>query len=411
MLLAKILKMKPLIADQNSSDTPQNAWLYQLLWVKLLAFILALQFYAFKAHAQELPTVTGYQGAQASQFQVGGYVMLDYDQYGAFHNKKDSQSEDHLEVRRSKIGIKVFPKEAVSAELEFTYHNEYQQEEEFEVADAYITYTSQNDWSAQFGKMKEPFGLERQTGSTSITGIERSMVTTAFSPGRNIGAMLKFSEPHYSIALGVFEEDAPQSPQAITSRATYGFIQSEQATKHIGVSMSFRDLKDQEFQIKERGESNSADNIIRSAKFDAQSQQVIQLESAWITKKLRLQSEVSLSSIKQINGEDWLYSGFYLQASYLLNKGGSGAKYRYKNNKIKTKTKKGTWELVARYSGLDLQDNNIGSEASLLMFGVNHYINNQFRIMANILLPEISGNTVDDDQSGNGVSVRAQYTF
>ena len=381
---------------------------YKVLWFKLLALILALQFYAMRVNAQPVPELPKYS---ESVLNVSGYVMLDYDQYGGFYDKSGndykSENEDHFEIRRSKLAFQYAPTASIWAELEFTYHNEYQQEEEYELADAYIHYKSSALVDIQLGKMKEPFGLERQTGSSKITGIERSMVTTAFSPGRSVGGMLTIGEPHYSVALGLFEEDSSEAIQAVTSRMTYGFIDPNLSNKHLGLSLSHRDLKDQEFQIKERGESNSADNVIRSAKFDASSQDIVQLESAWFTHQFRLQSEIAYSSIEQTNGVNWAYSGFYVQASYLLNKG----QYQYKNNKIKTKIKKGTWELVGRYSGLDLQDNDIGSEASVLLLGVNYYINKQFKIMANILLPEISGNTVDDDQSGNGVSMRAQYAF
>ena len=380
----------------------------KIVWVKLLAIIIALQFYALNVSAQETPLVSSYG---ESSFNVSGYVMLDYDQYGAFHNKSegqdDNEEEDHLEIRRSKLAFKFTPKGPVSAEVEFTYHDEYQQDAEYDLGDAYINYKSHGNLNLRLGKMKEPFGLERQTGSTKVTSIERSMVTTAFSPGRSVGAMFKVGEPYYSMAIGVFEEDDSQAVQAITSRITYGFLDPQRANKHLGLSVSHRDLKDQEFQIKERGESNSADNIIRSAKFDASSQDIAQLEGAWFTNNLRLQSEVAVSSIKQVNDVNWMYMGFYVQASYLINKG----QYQYKNNKIKTKVKKGTWELVARYSGLDLQDNDLGSEASVLLLGVNYYMNKKFKIMANVLIPDISGNTVDDDQSGSGLSMRAQYAF
>ena len=400
--------MNSFTTNSKGSSLLDKTLVYKILWFKLLAIILALQFYAISAAAQQAPELPKYN---ESAFNVSGYVMLDYDQYGAFYDKSgnedDTNNEDHFEIRRSKLAFQYTPKGPISAELEFTYHDEYQQQEEYELADAYINYKSSDFLEIQLGKMKEPFGLERQTGSTKITGIERSMVTTAFSPGRSIGAMLTMSEPHYSMAFGLFEEDTSGAVQAATSRMTYGFINPNQTQKHLGLSLSHRDLKDQEFQIKERGEANSADNVIRSAKFDAKSQYIIQLESAWFTQQLRLQSEISYSSIEQVNGVNWAYSGFYVQASYLFNKG----QYQYKNNKIKTKVKKGAWELVGRYSGLDLQDNDIGSEASVLLLGANYYINKQFKLMANILLPEISGNTVDDDQSGNGVSMRAQYVF
>ena len=40
------------------------------------------------------------------------------------------------------------------------------------------------------GQDKEPFGLEELTSSKNLSFIERSMVSSAFTPGRNIGISL-----------------------------------------------------------------------------------------------------------------------------------------------------------------------------------------------------------------------------
>jgi len=335
-----------------------------------------------------------------------GSVMLDYDQYGAFYDKKEDESQQHFEVRRAKLGFKINSQGPFKGEIEFSYNNEYQGEEELTLGDAYVLYQA-SSVDISLGKMKEPFGLERQTGSSKVTSIERSMVTSAFSPGRSLGLMLSREKKRYTLALGVFqEEDKTNSPQAISARFTRTFEYARQG-QHLGLSLTHRELKDQAFQIKERGEINSADNIIRSAQFNANSQDALQLETAWFSEKVRLQMEASIASIEQTSGDDWLYSGFYIQGSYFI-KGGA---YRYKKGTIKTRVHKGAWELVSRYSGLNLRDNDIGSEAAIFMLGVNYYVDKKLRLMANVLMPEISGNTVNEDQSGNGVSLRAQYVF
>ncbi|MEH6348011.1 MAG: porin [Bermanella sp.] len=373
----------------------------QTIGLYLLVAALPAEAFAFKDNQSDEKNKLS-----NSLLSSSGSVMLDYDQYGDFYSKKESGSQEHFEVRRAKLGFKTNSSGPFKGELEFSYNNEYQGEEELELGDAYVKYQS-SVIDISLGQMKEPFGLERQTGSSKTTSIERSMVTSAFSPGRSLGLMLKKSKKRYTLALGVFqEEDKTNSPQAITARFTRAFEYARQH-QHLGMSLTHRELKDQEFQIKERGEINSGDNIIRSAKFDANSQRVLQIESAWFSEKMRLQMEASIASIEQTEGDDWLYSGFYLQASYFL-KGGA---YQYKKGIIKNKVHKGAWELVSRYSGLNLRDNEIGSEAAIIMLGVNYYAHKKLRLMANILIPDISGNTVNEDQTGNGVSLRAQYSF
>jgi len=111
-----------------------------------------------------------------------------------------------------------------------------------------------------------------------------------------------------------------------------------------------------------------------------------------------------------VDSTQWQYSGFYLQGSVLL----SGEHYRYKQGKfkgVKPYASRGSWELVARFSGLDIRDREVGSESSILLLGVNYYVSKPFRLMANLLVPSISGNVVNTNQSGNGISVRGQYHF
>jgi len=348
-------------------------------------------------------------------FKIGGYVMVDYDRYGAFYNKESSEPESHFELRRSKLSLELRPHEDVKAQVQLSYHQEYRSDDQLELARAHVSYVGFSGVKVRLGKMKEPYSLQYQTSSKKLATIERSLITTAFAPGSNYGVQLYKNKQDYTWALGVFREEkkegsANKKTEAITSRVSYAPLNDEDGVFHVGGSVSLRELKGQNLKFKERGEVNSAQNVIRSASFDANSLNILQLEVAWASRQWRLQAEAVMASIKQVDSTQWQYSGFYLQGSVLL----SGEHYRYKQGKfkgVKPYSSRGSWELVARFSGLDLRDHEVGSESSILLLGVNYYASKQFRLMANLLVPRISGNVVNTNQSGNGISIRGQYHF
>ncbi len=347
-------------------------------------------------------------------FDVGGYAMLDYDQYGAFYNKDAGESQSHFELRRSKLSFNLQAHKNLKAQIQLTYDKKYRSEAKFELARAHVSYSGLPGFNVRVGKMKEPYSLEYQTSSKKLATIERSLMTTAFSPGSNYGVQLYEKKKVYTWALGLFQEEQDDvnndKTKAISARATYAFYDDTHSVFHVGSSISLRELSGKKLKYKERGEVNSAANIIRSASFNADTLHLLQFESAWSYGPLRLQGEAALVSIKQEGGTLWQYSGFYLQGSYLL----SGEAYRYKKGMfkgVKPSSSKGSWELVARYSGLNLRDNQLGSETSIVLLGVNYYASQKLRLMANLLVPSISGNVVNTDQSGNAISLRGQYQF
>jgi len=360
-------------------------------------------------------TATAAPNKTFPSFKVGGYTMVDYDRYGAFYNKDTSESESHFELRRSKLSLDFRPHEDIKAQVQLSYNQQYRSDDQFELARVHVSYMGFPGIKLRLGKMKEPYSLEYQTSSKKLATIERSLITTAFAPGSNFGVQLYETKKDYTWALGGFQEEkeegsASKYTEAISSRVTYALINEEYRVFHVGASLSLRDIKGQNLTFKERGEVNSAQKVIRSASFDADSLNILQLEAAWASRQWRLQGEVAVASIKQVDGNQWQYSGFYLQGSALL----SGEHYRYKQGKfkgVKPNSSLGSWELVARFSGLDLRDQAVGSESSILLLGVNYYAFKRFRLMANLLMPSISGNVVNTNQSGNGISIRGQYHF
>ncbi len=362
---------------------------------------------------------------KSPKLQVGGYVMLDYDRYDGFYNKDSDDSEKHFELRRSKLSFELTPHNDIKAKVQFSYNEEYRSDPEFKLANAYVSYGGFKGFKIRVGKMKEPYSLEYQTSSKNLATIERSLITTAFAPGSNVGLQLYKNDKTYTWAVGVFQEDDSwdmssdsssdnnsdkSDAQALTSRLTYAFTNENEQLWHVGGSLSLRDIKGEKIKFKERGEVNSAQNIIRSASMDVDKLNLLQLESAFSSGPLRIQGEAAMANIKELTGESWRYSGFYLQASYLL----SGDSYHYNKGKfkaVKPASIMGSWELLARYSSINLQDNQLGSKTSINLLGLNYYASQNFRLMVNLLFPTISGKVVSDDQTGNAISVRGQYQF
>ncbi len=350
-----------------------------------------------------------------SLFSMSGYLMLDYDQYGAFYNKDNNASKSHFELRRSKLSFAIKPHKKIKGVLQVKYSNEYQQEDVLEFGDVYLNYSLMKKMNVRIGRFKEPFNLEQLTSSKDIATIERSLMTGAFSLGSNVGLMLYKNKKAYTWALGFFNQEAKATDEtapklrSMTGRMTYRLPNTIDIW-HFGGTLSHQDLDGDLVKFNERGEVNSAQKVIRSASFNANDLTLMQGEGAFSTGGLRLQAQGALVYIEQIDGRLWQYSGFDVQVSYLL----SGEHYSYKKGKfkgVKSHNSNGSWELVSRYSHLDLQDNDLGSKASIVLLGVNYYYGKKIKLMANLLLPTIEGNVVNTDQSGNAVSIRGQYAF
>ena len=337
--------------------------------------------------------------------------MIDADLYGAFFDDEAKNATTNIELRQAKLTAKYKPLNNWKSKLQLKYYYEARDQKGFELGDAYITYTGFEWLEITTGKMNEPFSLERLTGSSSLTTIEHSMVTSAFSPGRSYGVKVGEYKNNYTWSLGAFQKKSDSnSTRAVTARASFAPILNKNQILHLGLSASIRDRQNKNFQIKESAEVHTADNIIRSARFDADKSHLSGFELAWQYQSVKLQSEFISEKIEPVIGQDLNYFGYYLQASWFAT--GEGMRYkkgRFKS--IKPTTNTGALEAVARYSELRLRDHNLGSDSSIVMVGINYYWTKNYKLMMNYLTPEISGNTLHANDSGDSISVRIQLLF
>lgn len=355
--------------------------------------------------------------------EIGGYIMLDHDYRGPFYDKTSQEYQHHSEIRRSKLGIKYSPNSAFQSKLQIKYSRQFPESGSLSLGDAYLRLEHPSRNALQFGKMKQPFSLQQLTSSSAIGAIERSLPTSAFSPGRSIGLLFDRKKKRYTLATGYFIDRETEDEfsldnfdlfelnsgdiEAATLRATYAPYLKKSLNLHLGFSTSKQWFNGKKIQFKERGEIHSADSIIRSARFYAQSGLLYQVEFAHQSHNTLIQAELFSNVITPVNNTNWHYKGGYIQLRYHFS-----GNFQYKFGKYKpSKQQFQGFELTFRHSYLDLRDHNIGSEASISLIGINYSFNQYFKLMANTTIPWISGDTINTNSSGQGHSLRGQFVF
>lgn len=353
------------------------------------------------------------QAHSKDAFQWKTSVLIDQDHYGAIYQKASAEKQSHTELRRAKLNLEYGVLDTLKSELELVASEQERRDDGLDLADAWLRWQPvESPWRITVGRMKEPMGHERLMGVSRLPLIERSMVSSAFAPGRQLGLSVNVKYANATITSGVFQAD-PEEQQvdqdsvlSWTSRLTHGLkFETNQSVLHIGGSVSLRDLNDTLFQLEERGEVNSAENIIQSARFYANRQVTSQFEMGYQFSRLWFMGEYFTSEVRASDGDRWQYDGFYLQMVY-------GNRYKYKNGRFKGRSKvTGLWEGVIRYSGLNLRDHGLGTEAGSFILGVNYYVSQNWTVMLNHLRPTLSGNVVNSDLTGSAISARVKFRF
>ncbi len=263
--------------------------------------------------------------------------------------------------------------------------------------------------NVRVGQFKEPFSLEELTSSNYITFMERSLANT-FAPGRNTGIMFydTMMDERMTWAAGVFRQTDSFGDGAggrdynVTARLTGLPVYEEGGKKllHLGVSYTHQNYENDTIRFRARPESHLAPRLVDTGDFSAEYGDFIGAEAAWVDGPFSLQGEYVHAFIEGRNRWDgdpnfWAAS---VQASYFLTgehrpyKTSTGAFDRVRPLKNFGKDGgSGAWELAARLSYLNLNDNGVkGGRLRDLTVGLNWYLNPNVRTMWNYVLADPS---------------------
>lgn len=290
------------------------------------------------------------------------------------------------------------------------------------------------------GHQKHAMSMEVQESSNDIMFTERSLVSALTIPyfDRAIGVNLKGYGNNWNVQAGLYGDSMANGAKdkdeghGFGIRGTFAPINEKDQVLHLGANYGYRKVsednlangKSTEFSYKTTNLSNLK---LVDAKFaDMDNVNTAILELAAMNGPLSFQSELAHSIVERKTGSDVGFDAFYAQVGWSLT--GESRTYRGSDGEFKRLIPKnkfnlangtlGAWEIAARYDQVDLEDENIsGGEEKRLSLGLNWYLNEDVRVMADYskafdldggALKTASGSYADDIDV---YTVRAQWAF
>ncbi|OCC14174.1 Phosphate-specific outer membrane porin OprP [Dissulfuribacter thermophilus] len=285
------------------------------------------------------------------------------------------------------------------------------------------------------GHFKEPFSLEELTCSKYLTFLERALPNT-FAAGYNTGFMLHNAEfnKRMTWAVGLFFDTDGQgksfnnfSDTDLTARITVLPWLAENGRKllHLGFSYSHRFRDDNggnPIRFRERPEAHlSTVRLVDTGNIIADDVDLFNPEMVLIYGPLSIQAEYMYASVNSVTGSDPNFSGYYAYISYFLTgehrhyvrSSGHFCRLTPNRNFDFGKSGWGAWELVARYSYVDLDDNGIqGGKENDVTLGANWYLNPNVRVMFNYVNANVDRKDLNlDNGNANIFEARFQIEF
>jgi phosphate-selective porin OprO/OprP len=331
---------------------------------------------------------------------VGGRLMYDWlwiSEDDAIKASTIGEQQDGSEVRRARL----YMQGLIYGNVEYKLQFDFADGDEVDLKDAYVGLTDFPLGKLRMGHFKEPFSLEELTSSKYITFLERGL-PNVFAPSRNAGLMLHSSEfnDRMTWAVGLFRDtddtgtDMDDGGYNVTGRLTWLPIYEDKGASlvHVGAAYSYRN-PDDALRYRQRPEAHLTSRFVDTGTFTSDQVDLWGLEAAWVGGPFSLQGEYIFADADRLGGgPDVDFDGWYAQASYFL----TGEHRRYKTSsgafsRVKPKSNfsfdgggPGAWEIAARYSELNLDDEDIsGGGLENITAGLNWHLNPNMRIMWN----------------------------
>jgi phosphate-selective porin OprO/OprP len=340
----------------------------------------------------------------AVKFRIGGRLQLD-----AFFKDADDELtadfgafEDGVAFRRVRLVAAgtMYRNFEVSLDLEFAKGSD---------VELRYTYVGLREiplvGNVRVGHMKEPFALDEQTSSMTITFMERSVAETAFVPVFNTGilAFRSFAGGRATGALGLFKATnevggaaEADGQHAVTARVTaLPFRDTERLRLlHLGVAASLRDPEGERARFRARPGVSSGPRVVDTGDIPVDDVFLLGLELAGVAGPLCVQAEMFFAEAGGATDRSFL--GWYVEASYWIT--GETRPYdaalgrfdRVRPRRGLHEGGVGAWQAAARFSALDLDDGPIaGGKMTETVVGVNWHPNPNARVMLNVVFADV----------------------
>ena len=370
-----------------------------------------------------------------SSFAIGGRITTDMawipEMYGKGKLSKYQDSQRKNEIRKLYL----------SAEGQFSDVWEYELQFDFagntvEVQDANVTYTGLKNNEFTIGWQKTRYGMESTTSSKDLTYMERGLTDT-FSPERGIGFLwthkyrMGITQLSYLMPNGSEETDDDDDPQfradadTILGRVTFVPMDDSDQILHFGVNGGYYHYDDKALPLEftARPESHLSETLV-AVEFDDPDRDIrYALEAAYSGHGFLIAAEYAGAVVETEDSKDYSFNAWYLSASYMLT--GESHKYKKSSGYFKevmpdnpiSKGGYGAWELSARYSGVNLTDDDVyGGDLRDITIGLHWYLENNLKFVLEYVGYD-ADNYKDDpekyveSQDGGIVQARLQLYF
>lgn len=284
----------------------------------------------------------------------------------------------------------------------------------------------QNLWGhnvLRLGRWKQPFSLETQTSIRFLTFIERATLFS-FVPFRRTGLGLLGMADDTRTTWGVsafraaddnFGDDVGQPGGfAMAARATHLLVDQCEGRElvHIGAAYHYNDPVGDRVRISTAPEfvlgSNTRGNtpaFVDTGNLVADHSDVRGVEAAWVHHQFSLQAEYAKAHVQQLLGLPQVaFPSGYVFASYFLT--GETRQYsrtlgafdrpKVDHPFVAEGEGAGAFELTARYSFIDLEDQQVrGRTMDDYTVGLNWHINDHSKIILNYVKSDVEANGVN----------------
>lgn len=365
----------------------------------LAALVLAT--FAASAHAYDIEDwPTHYTFSDGTDIGLTGVYRYDLNDFSDDEKPDGSHAfEDAHTNRRKELGVTLKKKGVYEAVVAYEYQGKTW-------LDANIRFQSKpfvgTDIGAfRFGYSKTPVAFEGVTGTKADSFLELALPSQAIFEGRRTGVDWQFERPQYIVNAGYYwGQDllGDNDGTTVAGRVAWTPHKAEGDVIHLGISASREDrdgttdgrgiYRDASARLStppetgltpvrliDTGSLSKVDSVDRAG-----------LEGLWINGPWSVQGELLRADISRFGGNpDFSASGGYVFGSWVLT--GESRPYSGGNvNNIKPKGKWGAWELLVRYSELDLNDGPVqGGKEHDWTIGANWYLTQHFKFQANYI--------------------------
>ena len=240
------------------------------------------------------------------------------------------------------------------------------------------------------GKQKEPISMERSMGMIYLPLQERTAVSDALLPGRNVGVVLSGGalNSRMTWAGGIFNDWLDTGDQLSDSATQFigritglPFVSADESNLlHLGAGFRYTNAREGLLFATEP-EFNQSPSFVETDILAADSSSLYNLEASWRRGPVWVHGEYVLNNIDAptLNNPD--FSGYHITGSWILT--GEMRGYNRKGgifspvpvSKSVYQNGRGAWELAARWSNIDLNDGSVeGGDMDILSVGLNWWL-------------------------------------